>query len=551
MNSLEAIECQRLEIQGPLDAAKTRVERNKLGQFATPPALALDILSFAKALLPRNAKIRFLDPAFGTGSFYSALLRTFPTSRIQSATAYEIDAHYGSKAQDLWKKHKLKLELTDFTRACPPTKSAKCNLLICNPPYVRHHHLATDEKLRLQQEGVKSSGVQLNGLAGLYCHFLCLSHSWMGANGIAGWLIPSEFMDVNYGNQIKKYLLNRVTLLRIHRFDPNDVQFEDALVSSAVVWFQNSPPPENHSIEFSYGGSLSHPKILKKIPSNVLYQTAKWTRYPLMAAKPQADNTYFKISDLFTVKRGIATGANNFFIVTEEQAAHYDLPRKFLQPILPSPRHLQADEVLADPAGFPLIGKKLFLVSCPLPESEVKSKYPALWNYFNKGTEAKVHLKYLSAHRSPWYLQEVRSAAPYVCTYMGRSDSDGKSPFRFILNHSNAIAANVYLMLYPKPSLEEVLRDNPILRRKLWEALNLIPAETLIGEGRVYGGGLYKIEPKELANATIPQIAHEDLGIEVQPELWNRDFLLREHGRHYHHRIPPVEKLRPIARCHP
>ncbi len=59
--------------------------------------------------------------------------------------------------------------------------------------------------------------MKLSGLAGLYCYFIALSHRWMKKSGIAGWLIPSEFMDVNYGQAIKDYLLNEVTLLQIHR----------------------------------------------------------------------------------------------------------------------------------------------------------------------------------------------------------------------------------------------------------------------------------------------------------------------------------------------
>jgi adenine-specific DNA-methyltransferase len=68
------------------------------------------------------------------------------------------------------------------------------------------------------------------------------------------------------------------------------------------------------------------------------------------------------------------------------------------------------------------------------------------------------------------------------------------------LNNSNAIAANVYLMLYPKPILADALLRQPSLKRDLWLNLNNISDEALISGGRVYGGGLHKLEPKELGN---------------------------------------------------
>ncbi|MGO9021041.1 MAG: hypothetical protein ACLQVJ_22080 [Syntrophobacteraceae bacterium] len=55
-------EQKRIEFQAVLDAAKTQAERNRMGQFATPPALALEILAYAKKLMPWAHKIRFLDP---------------------------------------------------------------------------------------------------------------------------------------------------------------------------------------------------------------------------------------------------------------------------------------------------------------------------------------------------------------------------------------------------------------------------------------------------------------------------------------------------------
>lgn len=104
------------------------------------------------------------------------------------------------------------------------------------------------------------------------------------------------------------------------------------------------------------------------------------------------------------------------------------------------------------------------------------------------------------------YVQERRAAAPIICTYIGRSDHAGR-PFRFLLNNSKAAATNVYLMLYPQPLLDKQLARDPAALRRLWQALNAIGRETLLGNGRVYGGGMHKLEPKELTNVPADMLA--------------------------------------------
>ncbi len=281
MQHIEGIESSRLAVQKHLDSSKSQAERNKLGQFATPGALATEILECAREILPSNLRVRFLDPAFGTGSFYSALLRVFPRSRIATAAGYEIDKHVAASAAELWNDDLLQLRHADFTKQIfPSSEKQQANLLICNPPYVRHHHLANDDKNRLRVSARQSAGASLSGLAGLYCYFMCIAHSWLAEDGLAGWLIPSEFMDVNYGRAIKECLINHVTLLRVHRFDPADVQFDDALVSSAIVWFKKTAPPADHPVEFTFGGSLLNPSMSIDVSSHVLRQAAKWTQFP-------------------------------------------------------------------------------------------------------------------------------------------------------------------------------------------------------------------------------------------------------------------------------
>jgi len=516
-NLVDIIEQQRLKVQQQLDSLKTQAERNKLGQFGTPTILATDILEYAKALLPASQRVRFLDPAFGTGAFYSALLRVFPSSRVAKSWGYEIDPHYGKEAIKLWANTPLTLNIADFTRATPPASNeSKANLLICNPPYVRHHHLYTEEKSRLQCLVKQIVGIRLNGLSGLYCYFLLVSHEWMASGGLAGWLIPSEFMDVNYGKEIKQYLLEHVTLLRVHRFNPDEVQFGDALVSSAVVWFRKEKPSVEHQVEFSYGGPLAKPEKSERIPTSILRQEAKWTKFPRISTGPSGQEAAkLKLSDLFNVKRGIATGANKFFILTAEKTLKYRLPNEFLAPILPGPRYLTTNKIEADDNGNPILSPQLFLLACNLPENVVRTRYPSLWEYLQIGEQQGINKRYLCRHRSPWYSQEHRPPAPLLCTYMGRQTQGDRKPFRFILNHSKAIAPNVYLMLYPKHALAKELKDNPEQLETVWQALNEISQDILMSEGRTYGGGLHKIEPNELANAPAGSI------LDILPSLSN------------------------------
>jgi adenine-specific DNA-methyltransferase len=504
MRDLE-VEKERLFLQKRLDAEKTQPERNRLGQFATPTALAKDIMQFGVALYGENQPIRFLDPAIGTGSFFSALINSVSPERIEAAKGYELDSHYGEPARILWLNTQLDLEIGDFTRVAAPTSEAdRFNLVICNPPYVRHHHIRNGEKVRLQDATEAVYGIRIAGLAGLYCYFLGMSHAWMQHGAIAGWLIPSEFMDVNYGSAVKRYLLEKVTSIRIHRFDPDDIQFDDALVSSAVVWFRNDLPPSNHTVEFTFGGSLFVPKLSRAISLSTLWKEPKWTRFPAAGARKGTVN--YRLSDLFKIKRGIATGDNKFFILSAEKIKAHNLPSEFFRPILPGPRFLLNDEIEADQDGLPKLDQQLFLLDCRLPEDEVRKTFPKLWEYLEMGKEDAAG-RYLCSSRKVWYFQEEREPAPILCTYLGRSDTKSGRPFRFILNHSRATAANVYLLLYPKPVLARATARDQTLLRRVWEALNRLSPSSLLGEGRVYGGGLRKLEPRELASVDATAIA--------------------------------------------
>jgi hypothetical protein len=50
---------------------------------------------------------------------------------------------------------------------------------------------------------------------------------------------------------------------------------------------------------------------------------------------------------LYTFKRGIATGNNNFFILKKNELKELELPREVFRPVLPNARYLNTDEIFA------------------------------------------------------------------------------------------------------------------------------------------------------------------------------------------------------------
>jgi hypothetical protein len=320
--------------------------------------------------------VRFLEPGFGTGPFFSALLENLPSRRLHAATAFEVDPRCGDSAAELWSGTSLHLRIEDFTLAMPPVSEGdKPNLIVCNPPYVRNQHIPSADKRRLRQLSADATGIDVSPLAGLHTHFLLLAHAWLAADGIGAWLLPGELLDVDHGAAVRTYLTEMVTLLRAHRFEPRDLQFDDPNVSSFVAWFRNRRPAPDHVVEITTGGMVSDPHRRERRPLAELAGGGKWNGGGRAVGRASGAPT---LDDLFTIKRGIATGANGFFIVPEERAKELGLPLEFLRPILPAPRRLAVDEVLADEKGHPLVEPRLLLVDCHLTIGEIEAQHTAL-----------------------------------------------------------------------------------------------------------------------------------------------------------------------------
>ena len=490
-------EKQRLIAQKHADSLKSAEDRNKLGQYSTPYPLALQMVTQALSYLPDHSPLTFLEPSVGTGVFFSALIRSADRSRILSAVGCEIDDAYGLFANTLWAADGLHYVNDDFIVFAEDVRNhGRFNLLCTNPPYVRHHHLRPDYKTRLQSLIATRLHLQPSGLSGLYVYFVLMADALLAEGAVASWLLPAELLYVNYGKVLRDYLTTRVTLLSIHHFNPDEVQFDDALVSSCIVTYRKASPSGEATCEMTYGGSYLDAREKQSLTFDHLHSLNKWTMPHF--APIVSRSTDIRIKDMLSVRRGIATGANDYFLITQETVDRYEIPILYLKPILPSPRFVHDAVIEANPDGTPVIRDFKYLLDCTASPDEVRRNHPGLWAYLEEGVAKGIAGRALCASREVWYFQEKRAPALFIASYMGRSSESRACPIRFFVNFSTALVTNVFLNLYPTPELNRALGGNRERMLEFLDMLASIPGHCVMQAGRAYGGGLHKIEPKEM-----------------------------------------------------
>ena len=496
-----SLEAKRLHRQKMVDASKSSLERNRLGQFSTPFPLANRISEYTLLFKKERMALRMLEPAAGSGVFVSSLI--LQRKYNFSFTCVEIDSAYAGICEDLFAEHGCEVRYEDyFSFLLHKDIGTKYDLLITNPPYVRHHHIDAELKKKYHARIYLTLGIRVSGLAGLYIYYILLSDQVLSAGAIASWLIPGEFLYTNYGCALREYLVKKVSLLRVHRFEAADVQFDDALVSSCVITYRKEEPNPNAVFKVTKG-AYDAPSIITELSQGSIRSADKWNFFE--ETVPDC-HVGIPLGELFHVTRGVATGSNSFFILDKKETLINEIPQDFLIPILPSPRDVKTSIIEAEASGVPVVEKQRFLLSVTQSPEDVEQKFPATHRYLEEGKRQGVHKGYICRTRKVWYFQEKRKSPLFLATYMGRNKTGKKCPIRFLLNRSQAIAANVFICLYPKPGLQDLLKQAKEREVELLDALNSIPRNSIENAGRSYGGGLQKVEPRELCSVRLQKI---------------------------------------------
>jgi adenine-specific DNA-methyltransferase len=512
--------------------------RRKLGQFQTPRQVADLMAGWAV----ESGDDVVLDPGMGAGiltaSMYEAKQSKYGRTRVEDMWGVDLSELAVVMSSTTLKlvngDGRPRLLHEDFMDVTPKgsqkrftqVSSAsipKLDAIVSNPPYSRHHTMDEMEKSRVNDIAETDSAMSLSKTAPMYMYFYIHAAEFLQEGGRMAFVTPSEFLETNYGEQLKEFLLNNFRIQGLLLYDQETSIFNEARTTSCVSFLEKyeggddscgttfikldswpGKEPVVDAIESGRTGGTDYGYV-NRVPQGTLDPDVKWTKY--FDSDPETKITGLRpFREIADIKRGIATGANEYFCLSEEERKEWELDESYFAPIIRRSDSTPYYNCTTDDwRGWSADGNAVQLLY-HLPDSREEIEDDALGEYLDQGIEADVDERYLARKRNPWYLVDRRDVPDILGTYMS------KSGFRFIQNQAGIRSLNNFHNI----TLNDAYTENQT--KALLAYLNSgIVYDILSQESRTYSENMEKIEPNELKE--IPVIDPAEIGADASARL--------------------------------
>lgn len=469
--------------------------RRRAGQFFTPLWVARAMAHW----LLGEPTTTLLDPGCGSGSLLiaSAIERDHPRVKLLG-----IDSD------------RLAIEMAETTRAIRGIESMevrKANFLldeiaeqpdavICNPPFTRHHDIDPTTKRQIHEGFEERLGLRLSRLASLHVLFLVRALEVSGDDARLAFITPSHWLEMAYGRQVKRFLLEQARVEAIVNFPAEHLLFPGVRTTAAITLIRKGQGSEATRILQCDGAAAAAGFIASGLgpesdESDVILDAGPGWGRPRRRSDARSGT---QLGALAEVHRGVATGHNSFFVLSERRRRELGIGVESCRPCIASPRHLQQDEVgLEDLEGLDDKVPRWLLAPRRLRATGPLRRYLDFGEIELEVTKRTLVRSRLRAGRR-WFEIPVPEEAPILFSYFNRPRG------RFVRNYAEAVPLNTWLVIRPHEGVDA---------DELFRLLCSPEVVSRLADGAtVYGKGLWKLEPSQLKDAWLPRDSSDLLG---------------------------------------
>jgi adenine-specific DNA-methyltransferase len=487
-------------------------QRRRIGQFWTDELIADWMITWLLASGPGS----LVDVGCGAGNFLLKATERSASPDVRmdlfgldisplllNLTLAALHTAHGEAAATA-----VRLEERDYLYTPLPTHMGA---VICNPPYTRHHHIPAETKAQLQAFFKRTLRLEVSRQGTLAFYFLLKLIAEMPQGASAAVIAPMETLDARYGSVAKRALCEHTEMAAIIHFSAEMNAFHKVDVGASILLFRKGRHPGNQVRHLTLTALPTTADLMACLeidrdisdvgfgslviePQDRLLEVPKWrsiTMFTRQKVEPSGGHLVVPLKALASVVRGIATGANEFFVLSTTQVGERALESYVVRTLQ---RNREIQDIVLDERHWQSLsdaGKRVWLLYL---RGDGVREVPAVQRYLAEGESRGFHLRSLVQTRREWYAMEQREVPPIFFTILTRGNP------RFILNLADVRPLNMFSLIYPNRHI--VTADAVEL---LWALLNSsYSISRLHSVSRTYGGNTLKVEPRELGNLPVP-----------------------------------------------
>ncbi|WP_448656811.1 class I SAM-dependent methyltransferase [Microbacterium lacticum] len=470
--------------------------RRALGTFFTPrPEVELMLEMWAET---EGSPSSIVDVGAGVGVFTASAISRWPGAHV-----YGVDINpvtLGLLALRAWvgglalqqvgaAVPGVRIVREDFTTWIEKWAGTPApRLILGNPPYTRSQLMSSADRARLEE----AAGGLCGARASLSALITAISLLHLEAQDGLSLLLPAQWLESQYAQPLRNHLAS-LDRRRVELRLVDSRLFADAQVDAVVLQVgPERPEPAEFLVATWTRDGLSHKR--RVVPRDQLRDISWRTLFEGNSARSSvrgSEGADAPLSDFCRLRRGTATGANGFFVLTDEEVAENEL-WPWVKPLV---RRLfkHSDAISAEEFDKLAVTDKRWLLTATL---EDRASDSALDRYLSAGEGKQIDEAYLCRVRpGEWY--DLRHDLVVPDVIVGPMTRDA---MRFV---TNPVGAAIVNNLYGWSWADNVTDED---RTAILNWLRT-PAgqDAVLGAARSQGTGLKKIEPRALANVRVPQ----------------------------------------------
>ena len=451
--------------------------RKDYGQFFTHPAAA----DFMVRWVLQSQKKTLYDPAFGLGAFFDPVSDELEINFTGSEKDTKILNYWKQKSNG----RDVDIANEDYLLSWGKSHAN----IVCNPPYMRFQKFLNRDAVF--KAFTNNLSFRLSGYTNTASTFLVKSLSELNGTGRLAYIMPLEFLNTGYGTLVKKRLLENGHLVSIISLECERDIFPDAVTSVGIILYDAAN--QYSHVDFHVANSVKSLKsILKSSPVNRIAFNAldpelKWHSYFQPRGLSINSKMTIRLNYYGHFSRGIATGANKFFVLRPSRIKELEIPASEVHPCISKSSQIQS--LVFDSEDYNNLVNKddaVFLFNV----GRIHSK--SAENYIQTGEQESYHTRFLTRNRNPWYITEKRCPSPFLMGVFSRGG------YKIVRNRSKALNLTCYHGFKPN------LFGNRYLDHLFLYLVSNTGRDIVSLSRRIYGDTLDKFEPNDINNALVP-----------------------------------------------